>query len=147
MQGNGADPAAVALVGTVVVDKKSVRPGEALKVVYTVRNSGKQPVRVRFTSGKRFDAEVSRKPEPNVRYAKGALTLWQFSRGMFYTQALGEMTWAPGEERRFELVWKSAPDTPACDAVLRCWVTAAGNELASAVVEIKVGGGGTPPGR
>lgn len=147
MQGNGADPAAAGLVGTIVVDKKSVRPGESVKIVYTVRNPGRQPVRVRFTSGKRFDAEVSRKPEPNVRYAKGALTLWQFSRGMFYTQALGELTWAPGEERRFEVVWKSAPDTPSCDAVLRCWVTAAGNDLATAVVELKLGGGGTPSGR
>jgi hypothetical protein len=147
MQANDSNPSANALVGTVTIDRKAAKSGDKVKITFTVRNSGRQPVKVAFNSGKRFDVEVSRKPEPNVRYAKGALTLWQLSRGMFYTMALGELVWAPGETRRFEAVWTVAPDTPACDVVLRSWVTASGNELARAVVELKVNGGAPPPGR
>lgn len=141
MNGQGVESSGSVLVGTVSVDRKSVRAGETVRFKFTVRNPSRQPARVSFTSGKRFDIEVSRKPEPNARYAKGALTIWQWSQGRAFTMALGDVIFAPGETKTYLAEWKPSGDVPECDAVVRAWLPVGKDELAVAVSTLRIGGG------
>jgi len=122
----GREDQVAGLVGTLRIDRKRARVGDTIVFEFLVRNSTGKPITVRFASGKRFDVEVSRRPEPNARYAKGALVLWQFSRGLFFTAALGEETWKPGETRAFAARWKVPAGTPACEAEVKATLAAMG---------------------
>lgn len=134
------DPVA-GLVGTVKLDRKAARIGDTIAIQFVVRNSTRKPITVRFSSGKRFDVEISRRPEPNVRYAKGALVLWQLSRGMAFTMALGEETWMPGETRTFAARWKVSPYTPNCDAEVKAYLTPIGAlEAMPTFADLRLGG-------
>lgn len=114
------------LVGRLALDRASVRPGGVVRFTYTVANRSTQPIALRFRSGQRFDIEAARRPEPNARYAKGALTVWQLSQGMSYFMALGQETFAPGETRTFTAEWRVPADAPALTLDLRAWLTAEG---------------------
>ncbi|MFM7320261.1 MAG: BsuPI-related putative proteinase inhibitor [Armatimonadota bacterium] len=134
------DPVA-GLTGTVKLDRKAARIGDTVAVEFVVRNPTRQPIRVRFSSGKRFDIEISRRPEPNARYAKGALVLWQLSRGMAFTMALGEETWKPGESRTFTARWKVPAGTPTCDAEVKATLTPIGApEALPTFADLRLGG-------
>lgn len=127
------------LVGVLRADRAVARPGDTVSFVYTVANRSREPRTLRFRSGQRFDIEVARRPEPNARYAKGALTLWQLSREMFFTLALGEMTFAPGETKTFPAQWKVPAGIPTAEADARAWLTSHDvPEAAAAVVPLRL---------
>jgi Intracellular proteinase inhibitor len=90
---------------TIQTDRSRVRAGETVRLTYTISNGGTQPATFSFSSGQQCDMEVRRRPEPNARYQAGALTLWQLSRGRFYTEALTRLVLAPGEKKVFTEVW------------------------------------------
>lgn len=130
------------LVGSLRADRAVVRPGETVSFVYTVANRSREARTLRFRSGQRFDIEVARRPEPNARYAKGALTVWQLSREMFYTLALGEMTFAPGETKSFPAQWRVPAGIPTAVADARAWLTGRDlPETAPASVPLRLVGG------
>jgi Intracellular proteinase inhibitor len=90
---------------TLQVDRKSVRAGESIRFTYTLVNTHSQPTTFSFSSGCQFDLEVRRRPEPNARYAAGALTIWRLSRSRSYLMAFTRLTLAPGEKKTFTESW------------------------------------------
>lgn len=101
------------LQSTIQADRSRVRAGESVRLTYTVTNPGALPVALDFSSGRQYDMEVRRRPEPNARYAAGALTVWQLSRGRSYTMALTRITLAPGERKLFTETWGVPGKLPA----------------------------------
>lgn len=80
---------------TLRLDKTVVLRAEPVPMTIRVRNTGSLPVTHWRPSGQRYDFWVEG-PE-------GAIWLW--SAGMFFTQALVQETFAPGEERTAAETW------------------------------------------
>lgn len=100
------------LQATLQTDRRAARVGESVRLTYTVTNTGDQPQLLSFSSGCQYDMEVRRRPEPNVRYREGALTVWQLSREKFYTASFTRLSLAPGEKKVFTESWTVPAGTP-----------------------------------
>lgn len=98
-------PGGVRVQARIQADRSRIRAGETAHLTYTVTNTGDQPATFTFVSGRQYDMEVRRRPEPNARYAAGALTLWQLSRGRSYIMAFTRLTLAVGEKKSFTESW------------------------------------------
>jgi flagellar hook assembly protein FlgD len=70
--------------------------GQEVPFEMRLRNRGDRPVTLTFPTGQDFDIVV--------RNAAG-MTVWRWSEGRAFTQALRDVTLAPGEERRFSATW------------------------------------------
>ena len=68
-------------------------PGARLELRLLLRNPGADTLRLGFSSGQRFDF--------TVRDAGGE-TVWRWSEGRFFTQALGSETLPPGDSVVYE---------------------------------------------
>lgn len=122
---------------TLQTDRSRVRAGETVRFTYTVLNSGAQPTSYNFPTSCQWDLEVRRRPEPNARYAAGALTVWQLSRERQYFQAFTKLVLAPGEKKVFTESWvvgKLAPGT--YDLV--GYLPTVGNKSAEALASLTV---------
>jgi len=86
-------------VSTVVIELATSRPryrqGEEVRFRLTMRNTGNAPATIEFATGQRMDAAVD---------GAGGRA-WQLSAGVVFTQALGELTLAPGASQSFEATW------------------------------------------
>lgn len=85
-------PAPVSLDGHLEV----VVADAAADFVFTVTNTGGDPVELRFRSGKVADVAV---------YEEG-VEVWRWSRGRTFAQALRTERLAPGESATYERVWE-----------------------------------------
>ncbi len=127
----------VRMQATIQPDKSRVRPGETVRLTYTVTNTGSQPVVFNFPSSCQCDMEVRRRPEPNARYAAGALTLWQLSRSRSYFMAFTKLPLAPGEQKSFTESWVVGNLTPGIYE-LAGWLPSGGTRSAEAAGTITV---------
>lgn len=69
--------------------------GDAVEFAFEVTNAGDEPIELEFRSGLRADFEVR----------AGDDTVWRWSDGRLFTQALHAVTLDPGESLGQEGVW------------------------------------------
>jgi len=84
-----------AIAVELATNRARYRQGEEVGFRLTVRNSGSAPARIEFATGQRIDVTVD---------GAGGRA-WQLSAGMVFTQALGELTLAPGASQSFDATW------------------------------------------
>jgi hypothetical protein len=90
------DPSSSAPVAvSIKTDKKSYGPKDPIKLTMTVKNPGKSPVRLMFTSGMKYDLEIRKGKTRN-----GA-SMWQWSRGRMFTQMISNTTLDAGKTLTF----------------------------------------------
>ena len=122
---------------TIQAERSRVRSGETVRLTYTVINASDQAMELTFPSSGQCDMEVRRRPEPNARYAAGALTVWQLSRTRAYLTALTKLTLAPGERKSFTEAWVVGNLAPGVYELL-AWLPTVGSKTAEAVGTITV---------
>ncbi|MCS6862423.1 MAG: BsuPI-related putative proteinase inhibitor, partial [Abditibacteriales bacterium] len=83
------------MTAQITTDKRQYAPGESVRMTLTLMNAGKRPVTLHFRSGQIFDFIVKR----------GRVEVWRWSQDKAFTQALQDITLAPGETKRFEVTW------------------------------------------
>lgn len=93
----------LALASTLTADRAQLMPGGTLRLTYTVTNPTRVTQTARFSSGKQFDMSATG-PRGQV--------VWQQSQGMFYTQAMGGLSLAPGQARTYNAEWRIPADLP-----------------------------------
>lgn len=77
--------------------------GQPVTLVLFVENRGREPARVTYTSGQRYDFVVSRDGQEVWR--------WSAAAGMAFTQAVVEVEVAPGERLVHREVWRGMDAT------------------------------------
>lgn len=82
-------------------DGEEGRDVTAVRLSFTVRNDGSEPVTLRFRTGQRaeFTAHV----------ADGGDPVWRHAEGRAFTQVLGSETLEPGESATYEGTWSDPP--------------------------------------
>ncbi len=90
------DPSSVALA------LEATTVGDAVTLKLTLSNSGDTEAVFSFASGKQHDFVVLRKT--GTQWTK----VWQWSDDMMFTEALTEITLAPGETHSLTSTWQSA---------------------------------------
>lgn len=91
-----AVPAAEPTADGPLVSSLSVRTGETtVRFLLQVTNASEEPVGLVFPSGQTYDFAVR----------QGGRELWRWSDGMGFTQAIRNVTVAPGETLEFEEAW------------------------------------------
>jgi hypothetical protein len=85
---------------TLKTDKKTYAVNEPIKMTLTVKNTRKDPVTLHFASGQKYDIEI--------RQGKGrnGAKVWQWSRGMMFTQMVTAVTLAPGKKQTYTETYK-----------------------------------------
>jgi hypothetical protein len=120
---------------TLATDRPSYPPGQAVRLILSVRNGGATPATLRFSSGQRCDFAV---------LDDRGRRLWQWSDDRMFTQSLGSMTLQPGETRSFEATWdqrtnQGAPVLPG-QYHASGWLTTVGpRQMAGAEVRLVAG--------
>ncbi|TCL67344.1 intracellular proteinase inhibitor BsuPI [Hydrogenispora ethanolica] len=89
------------LVLKVQADKTVYQSGEVIAMALTVLNLNREPVQLSFASSQVFDFWL----------ADGDQTVWKWSTGRFFTQALSKLTLKPGQPVTY--VAKMDPDAAA----------------------------------
>lgn len=107
--GRGADPLVSSLQVATFAD--------SVRFALQVTNAGAAPVVLEFSSGRTHDFVVSR--------AGAGTELWRWSADRMFTQALQQVTLAPGETRAFEGSWRVPAGTTG-ELVARGFLTARG---------------------
>jgi hypothetical protein len=114
----------------VTADRTRVRAGDRVTFTYTVTNTSRDTSQtLRFSSGKQFDVEVT-DPRGN--------SVWQASRGMFYTQSLIDLTLRPGERRTFTVTWNVPRDARYGDYSVTAYLTPRDGGSQSAAARTRV---------
>lgn len=111
----------------------SLRAGEPLTLVLRARNTSASPQHISLTSARSHDFSVT---------APDGRELWRFSRGRMYAQVLGELAFAPGEEKEFRGSWQPPPAAAGAGLaagryVLRAWLEGPAGALEAAPVELR----------
>lgn len=122
--GNGANPpprggyvpgaASPVVVGSLTLSAASVKPGDVLRYAYAVTNPNREPVTLSFGSAQTFDVwatPVSRQP------AATRTPVWRLGDGVMWTQALQQVTLAPGERKTFTGSWRVGSDIASGQAL------------------------------
>lgn len=79
---------------------------DTVEFVFTVENTGTDPVDLDFRSGQAADVTVVRDDDE----------AWRWSDGRLFTQALRSETVAPGDSRVYEMTWET-PEPGTYEAV------------------------------
>jgi hypothetical protein len=87
--------------------------GDSVHLVLQVSNAGSAPVALTFGSGQTFDFAV----------ARDGRELWRWSADRSFTQAVREVSIAPGETRRYEATWRPPAGTHGA-LTARGWLSA-----------------------
>jgi hypothetical protein len=82
--------------GVITTDKPAYAPGQPITMKFTVSNTTKKSLDYNFATGQQYDFSVAD--------TKGA-TVWTWSKGRMFTQALGRLSLAPGQKKVFSAVW------------------------------------------
>ena len=75
---------------SLATDQPVYRPGQPILITFEVFNHTPAPVRIGFTSGKRFDVVIEDDKGGEV---------WRWSAGRMFTMAMGRETLGPGNPR------------------------------------------------
>jgi hypothetical protein len=91
---------------TLSAQRFSYATGEVVPFEMVLRNVSTRPQTLTFRSGQDFEIVVRNQEGQEI---------WRWSTGRIFTQQIREITFAPGEERRFGAVWDQVTDagTPA----------------------------------
>jgi hypothetical protein len=81
--------------------RSAYRTGETVPFEMVLRNVTNQPRELTFRSGQDFDIVVQN---------EAGQELWRWSTGRAFSQQIREITFAPGEERRFDATWDQQSD-------------------------------------
>ena len=85
----------------------SLGPGTPVAITVTVKNRGKEPVSLQFSSGQKYDIEIRRGRD------KKNEQVWLWSRGRMFIQALASVPIAAGKSLTFNEVFRpSAAGAP-----------------------------------
>ncbi|HLV79903.1 MAG TPA: BsuPI-related putative proteinase inhibitor [Chthonomonadaceae bacterium] len=76
---------------SVRTDKKIYRPHEPIKMTITAKNATRDPARLTFPTGQRYDLDIRRGSEPKNP------KIWQWSRGRMFTQMVSFVSLPPGK--------------------------------------------------
>jgi len=87
--------------------------GDSVHLSFQVTNAGTSPVALTFPSGQYADFTVS----------DGTRELWRWGADMMFTQAVRNVSLAPGETRAYEAVW-ARPSGIQGQLTARAWLTA-----------------------
>ncbi len=77
------------------LSKSSFVVGEPVEATLTLRHEGENPVRVRFTSGQRFDLLVRR----------GGALVWRWSDDKAFAQVIQDVSMRSGDTLTFKAAW------------------------------------------
>jgi hypothetical protein len=77
-------------------DRPAYPAGATVALTLTVTNAGSAPVTMQFSSGQKYDFEVRRAGQ----------VVWRWAADRMFTQALTNLTLAPGERKVFTETWK-----------------------------------------
>jgi hypothetical protein len=80
---------------TLHTDRVSYAPGQPVHLRLEVFNDRAEPVRLAFSSSRKFDFEVLWEDQ----------LLWRWSADRLFAQMLAEETLAPAERRVYEAIW------------------------------------------
>jgi hypothetical protein len=89
----------LALVNAAGKETNVFKRGEPVTLVVTVRNRSAAPRTLTLPTSQTHDCIVRAAED------RGAGEAWRWSRGRMFTQAITELTLAPGEARRFTVTW------------------------------------------
>jgi hypothetical protein len=90
---------------TIKSDKSVYAPGDTITLTLTLKNPTKQPVSLTFATGQKYDVILGQLQPGKKWPAEG---VWQWSRGMMFTQMVTKKTFAPGQTETYQL--KYPPD-------------------------------------
>lgn len=85
------------IVVTLTTDKETYKRGETIGFNISARNTGKEPQRLTFMSGQRFD--VTATPEGKTESA------WRWSADKVFTYDIRVVTIKPGEDKSWKVIW------------------------------------------
>jgi len=89
-------PGSAPVSGAVTTDRANYRDGRPVRITFTVTNTGKRPLVYDFPDGKRYDFTIA---DPAGK------AVWTWSAGRHFSQALGNVTIAPGKSYVAHVVW------------------------------------------
>ena len=107
----------------------SLRPGETLRLVLTLRNAADSVRRLSLPTAQTHDFAIA---------SDGGRELWRWSAGRRFAQVLGELELRPGEERRFLATWHCAPGSPPGRYRAEASLTARGAGIRVEPVEFRI---------
>jgi len=84
-----------------LLDRTQLKRGESVALTLRVKNLLSIPVVLHFRDGQIFDFLAFRSPADGV----ADRVIWRWSQDQVFTQALRDLTLAPGEERTYEVSW------------------------------------------
>jgi intracellular proteinase inhibitor BsuPI/copper amine oxidase-like protein len=91
---NNPAPSSGLLLG-LTADRKTYAVGTPVRLTMSISNPARPTMTLQFSSGLHYDFEVRR----------GRETVWRWSAGRMFTQALTNLTVGPGERRVFSETW------------------------------------------
>lgn len=74
----------------------ALEAGGTFSLTLDVRNLSSKPESFQLPTGQEYDF---------VAFQKGGEEAWRWSQGMFFTQAISEVTIAPGENKVYKVAW------------------------------------------
>lgn len=87
-------------ISTEVQVPRSVERGEPVPISFLLTNRGDDTIRIPHSSGQRYEFEIWRDNR----------VVWRWSRGRFFTQALGSTSLRPDEELTYRITWDQRND-------------------------------------
>jgi hypothetical protein len=91
---NTPAPGSGLLLG-LTADRKTYAVGAPVRLTMSISNPARPTITLQFSSGQHYDFEVRR----------GRETVWRWSAGRMFTQALTTLTVGPGERRVYSETW------------------------------------------
>lgn len=127
-EGNGFST----LSGSTRADRSTARPGDAVALSYSVRNTSSRPIAITFRSGQQFDA-VASGPNGSV--------IWQDSANKRYAQMLRTITLAAGQQMAYNTTWQVPANAAPGTYTVSLYLTPGGPNprAATATTTIRVG--------
>ena len=83
------------------LNKAEYRMGEQIRIRFIKKNILSVPLTLTYRTSQRVDFRITR----------DSMSIWQWSQGPFFTQAISSDTFRPGEEKIYRAVWNQRTDS------------------------------------
>ena len=91
----GAHPAGAPVTAKLTSDKKVYKATDPVKLTFFIKNPSKQPVKMSFSSGMKYDFEIRKGKLPTGE------AIWVWSHGRMFTMMFTNTTLDPGKSLTF----------------------------------------------